>query len=126
MLGLIAVAQGDGLTRTQLAAISGKEVEQPLRVCAQYLVGELPEGPFQVFHKSFADFLLGDASVDYHIDAAAMHRQIADYYWNTYHTDWTRCDDYGLRWLAVHVEGAEQSDRLQELINGDWAHAREA
>ena len=58
VLGLIAVAQGAGLMRAQLAAISGVEVEQPLRVCKQYLAGDLPDGPFRVFHKSFADFLL--------------------------------------------------------------------
>src|SRR5262249_28548217 len=33
VLGLLAVAQGNGLTRTQLKRISGKEVELPLRIC---------------------------------------------------------------------------------------------
>jgi len=131
VLGLIAVAQGEGLTKTQLQQITGKEVEQPLRICKQYLVGELPERPFHIFHKSLADFLLEDEdSVDYHIDAAAGHRQIADYYWKTFHTDWQRCDTYGLNNLAAHLAGAHRWDDLHLLVTeGDaeaqlWACAR--
>jgi hypothetical protein len=81
LLGLIAVAQGDGLTRNQLAAISGKDVERPLRACGQYLAGELPNGPFRVFHKSFEDFLLEDPdNIDYHINGTNYHSLIVDYY----------------------------------------------
>src|SRR5439155_9686615 len=58
LLGLIAVAQGDGLTAQQLADITGKDIRATLRVSKQYLSGELPSGPFRPFHKSFADFLL--------------------------------------------------------------------
>jgi hypothetical protein len=96
LLGLIAVAQGEGLTAKHLvemlvgfglgagALIGGQsewDVRSALRDCNEYLFGELSEGPFRLFHKSFADFLLEDTeNVDYHIDAVAMHRRIAHYY----------------------------------------------
>jgi hypothetical protein len=125
VLGLIAVAQGEGLTQTQLKAISRKDVEQPLHKCKQYLAGELPEGPFRVFHKSFADFLLEDEdNVDRHIDAATMHGQIADYYWQKYHSNWKGCDAYGLSALATHLYRAGQFERLASLIDQSWMTAR--
>jgi hypothetical protein len=106
VLGLIAVAQGDGLPRTQLAGISGVEVEQALRICRQYLAGELPHGPFHVFHKSFSDFLLEDKdNVDYHIDAVEMNLKIVQSYVDRYPAPqpWDNCDDYGLRYLVDHL-----------------------
>lgn len=125
VLGLIVVAKGEGLTQTQLKAISRKDVEQPLRKCKQYLAGELPEGPFCVFHKSFADFLLEDEdNVHRHIDASTMHGQIADYYWETYHHDWLKCDVYGLANLAIHLYHAHHFERLSGLISQEWMHAR--
>jgi hypothetical protein len=81
LLGLIAVAQDEGLTAQQLTDIIGKDIRAALRVTKQYLSGELPDGPFRLFHKSFADFLLeNEDNVDYRIDAKAMHRRIAKYY----------------------------------------------
>ena len=134
ILGLIAVAQGAGLTDVQLAAISGKEVEQPLRICKQYLDGELPEGPFRPFHKSFADFLLeDDKNTDYHIDDTDMHRRIADWYWQAHHPDgWQKCDDYGLTHLATHLValrddpkyGAKYREQLYQVICPQFMRAK--
>lgn len=112
LLGLIAVAQGDGLTRTQLATISDQEVEQPLRICKQYLSGELPEGPFRAFHQSFSDFLLeDDRNLDYHIDAAAMHQKIADHFLAVHGGKWQECKDrYALAYTVAHlVETVQQT-----------------
>lgn len=81
LLGLIAVAQRDGLTAQQLTDMIGEDIRPALRVTKQYLSGELPDGPFRLFHESFADFLLeNEDNGDYHIDAEAMHRRIAEYY----------------------------------------------
>jgi hypothetical protein len=79
LLGLLAVAQ-EPLSAEQLTAIVGKDIHFGLRACERYLIGELPGGPFQLFHKSFADFLLDKDSNEFHIDATSMHRRIADYY----------------------------------------------
>jgi hypothetical protein len=74
LLGLIAVAQGEGLTARQPTGIANGDVDEvgdTLRRCKQYLVGDLPEGPFRLFHKSFADFLLEEKeNLDYQIDAS--------------------------------------------------------
>jgi hypothetical protein len=133
LLGLIAVAQGEGLTAAQLSALIGQEVAEPLDACKQYLDGELPVGPFRLFHKSFADFLLEDPeNRRYHVDAEPMHRRIADYYWQRCHgngqatsaADWSRCDEYGLEWLATHLFEARDSVRLAALISQPWMKVR--
>jgi hypothetical protein len=104
LLGAIAVAQGNGLTRKQLEGIVKRDdLERELRICAQYLVG-MPDGPFRVFHKSFADFLLEDEdNTHYHIAPTSMHRQIAIYYQRRYRDRWDKIDDYGIRYLLLHL-----------------------
>jgi hypothetical protein len=133
ILGLIAVARDEGLTLTQLQQTTKQynKIEPALRVCAQYLDGALPEGPFRPFHRSFADFLLEDKNnADYHIDAGSMHLQITDYYWAIRNgaIPWRKWDDYGLRHTATHLAQAarahspqvnrhEQVDRLVTLVS---------
>lgn len=125
LLGLIAVARGPGLISSQLAAITGRDVRAALRACRQYLSGELPDGPFRPFHKSFADFLLEhDDNLDFHVDAQAMHARIADHYWSRHHDDWSGCDDYGLENLAVHLLAAGHFERLGALIGPGWMQER--
>src|SRR4030095_2606230 len=128
VLGLIAVARGEGLSRAQIDRILGKDVESALRMCQQYLEGQAPEGPFRPFHKSFADYLLEDKeNHDYHIDAKGMRSRIADHYWGTYSHDWRHCkDDYGLNNLAVHLYEVRNTSRLQALISKGWMEARYA
>ena len=53
-----------------------------------------------------------------------MHRRIAKHYWSKHHNDWSKCDDYGLENLAIHLYQGQQFERLAELINPDWMHAR--
>jgi hypothetical protein len=81
------VAQGQGLTTKQLAELVGKDIRAALRASKQYLAGELPDGPFRPFHKSFADFLLEDAdNADFHIDPVTMHKRVAELYWTRNYT----------------------------------------
>ncbi|MDD5266651.1 MAG: hypothetical protein PHO08_05930 [Methylococcales bacterium] len=124
LLGLIAVAQGEGLTSAQLSVLIGQEVAEPLDACKQFLSGELPNGPFRPFHKSFTDFLLEDKKKRYSIDAQAMHGRIAEGYWTNYRKDWSKCDDYGLTYLVGHLYQGKQFDRLAALITQEWMHAR--
>jgi hypothetical protein len=114
LLGLIGTAQGEGLHAAQLTAIIGKDIRAALRATKQYLSGELPEGPFRPFHKSFADFLLEDEdNVDYHIDAASVHRRIVKHYRLLCAGRWEMCadDDYARKHIAVHMAGAGRSSR---------------
>jgi tetratricopeptide (TPR) repeat protein len=128
LLGVIAVAQDEGLTIEQLTNIvkhDRDEVGDTLRRCKQYLSGDLPDGPFRPFHKSFADFLLEDKdNFDYHIDSKTAHQQIAEYFWDTYHTDWSKCPDYGLNHLASHLYHAGAAKRLYALLDGTWSRAK--
>lgn len=125
VLGIIAVAQDQGLTTAQIEQITDQEVELTLRACKQYLDGELPDGPFRPFHRSFTQFLLEDEeNADYHIDAARMHYKIAEHYWRTYQADWQRCDDYGLNNLVVHLFASHNLECLRNIINENWIHAR--
>jgi hypothetical protein len=137
LLGLVAVAQGEGLSRALIERIMHKEVEQALRTCKQYLDGALPDGPFRPFHRSFTEFLLTDKdNDDYHIDAGQMHRQVADYYAAQPSpepakdaTPWRKWDAYGVRYTPTHLADAaeksaqperhEQSERLVRLVVHD-------
>jgi hypothetical protein len=129
MLGLIAVAQGEGLTAEQLTNIIGTDIRAALLACKQYLSGELPDGPFRLFHKSFADFLLeSEDNIDYHIDPEAMHQRIVDHYRAGAHSwatrDWNQVNDYGLRHLTVHLEAAGRIDDLHDLLACETAEHR--
>lgn len=130
LLGLLAVAEEPGLTKTQLERIIGQDVERALRACLQFLSGDLPGGPFRFFHRSFADFLLGEdgEDIDFHIDASRIHRRVTGYYLGA-NGHGTGVDDYGLRHLAAHLELAGQADTLHELLgrgqchDGQWENA---
>jgi tetratricopeptide (TPR) repeat protein len=125
LLGLIAVAQGEGLTATNLTALVRRDVRQALRASKQYLAGNLPDGPFRLFHKSFTDFLLEDESnIDRHIDAVTMHRRIADHYWEISRDGWLNCDDYGLNNMAVHLSSSGRGADLVNLIGPEWMQVR--
>ncbi len=124
LLGLISVAQGEGLTTQQLTGVIGKDIRAALRATRQYLSGELPDGPFRPFHKSFADFLLEDkTNTDFRIDAASMHRKIAEHLVSKYNRGWDRCtDDYALRYAPFHLaeaakgSGAERDALIRGLV----------
>jgi hypothetical protein len=119
LLGLISVARGDGLTSNQLAAIIGRDIRPALRACKQYLTGPLPNGPFRIFHQSFVDFLLQDAGNEhFHIDAASMHRRIAEHFWSVHDAsasldnDWLAADPYSRAHLAYHAAAAGLLDKF--------------
>jgi hypothetical protein len=112
LLGLIAVAQGNGLTATQLQQLVGCDVREALRAIKQYVAGDLPNGPFRPFHKSFADFLLDpdDVYADYRIVAKAWHDRIATHYMRIFANDRASIDAYGLNSLCAHLVAAGRVD----------------
>ncbi|MFE1474636.1 hypothetical protein ACFW6N_12425 [Streptomyces cyaneofuscatus] len=60
VLGLLVQSRGNGFTRRQLAQLSGlhqSAVDDALEVCAPYLRGSHPDGPFFPFHGSLRDHL---------------------------------------------------------------------
>jgi hypothetical protein len=108
ILGLIAVSQGDGLTRDQINRISKASIEAELEVLGQYLDGIEPDGPFRPFHRSLVDFL-----VDYrHINPPESHAAIAAYYasMRNGHAAFNKWDLYGLKYTAMHLAGSLEGD----------------
>jgi tetratricopeptide (TPR) repeat protein len=126
LLGTLAVARGDGLTSAQLAGVTKQRrtrMRRLLRTCGQYLAGPQPDGPFRIYHQSFRDFLLEDAT--YRIFPQESNQDIADFYRETYGDKWGECDVYGLRHLPVHLVEEGQHDRLRELLlDCGWLRAR--
>ena len=101
LLGLLAVARGDGLPRNLLVAATELEedrVDDALRVIGQYLSGASPEGPFRLYHQSFRDFLLADS--DYAVYPALANRRLAE----------AVLEGHPGRWSAGAGAAAEPSD----------------
>lgn len=137
LLGLVAVAQGDGLTTSQLTALTGRSLREALRASKQYLSGDLPEGPFRPFHKSFSDFLLetDEGNLDYHIEAKAWHDRIGAHYLTAFQelcekrtrsigSAGPTLDDYGLNNLCTHLLAAGRTNDAMALIDEPWMRVR--
>lgn len=105
ILGAIAVAYGTGLSRATIAGIVESDPDEALAAARQYLQGPLPDGPFRMFHKSFADFLIeGPERHPYRIDAAEMHGRIARYFLREHTGMWASCSDrYALEYTPQHL-----------------------
>lgn len=119
LLGPIAVALGDGLTRDQLIGITDlaeDTTDDVLRVCAQYLTGgESKAQPYRIYHQSFRDFLLQDDT--YSVYPAERHAAIARYFQEEFGSNWTKGNDtYGLRYTPVHwADSATLSPTKREV-----------
>jgi hypothetical protein len=105
LLAALVAASGDGLTATQLAELIGLDgdvVSGILEAFGNQLYGQMPDGPFCIFHASFRDFLLSDP--EYEIDAGEAHRAMATFFLERYRGNWSRCDDaYAIRYTATHI-----------------------
>ena len=121
VLAPLAVAQDEGLTTEQLRLVAGRLGEEPMtrtairevtRTARQFLDGPAPDGPFRVYHQSFADFLVDpEQNPDFLIDAAETHEAIVAAYAATDPLSW---DSYARRNLALHASEAGQLDHLLE------------
>ncbi len=125
ILGAIAVARGDGLTKAQILGITDLAEDTAtdvLGVCAQYLVGgDAPGARYRIYHQSFRDFLLTDTA--FPLVPSERHAAIARYLQDRCGASWGRCgDDYALRYTPAHwADAATLSDvkretRTQALI----------
>jgi hypothetical protein len=123
LLGVIAEAHGDGLTLTQLAGITGSlrsVTANRLQGLSQFLYGQLPDGPFRFFHKSFRDFLIGDT--EFNIYPSEVNGSIADFFMNEYHDDWINCEDqYALRYTLQHLIDAFMSSNERQVYRSVMA-----
>ena len=122
VLALLAVAQDEGFTTEQLRLVAGRLGEEPMtrtavrevtRTAGQFLSGrDDPDGPFLIYHRSFADFLVNpEENPGFLIDVAETHEAIVAAYAATDPLSW---DSYARRNLALHAREAGQLDRLLE------------
>jgi hypothetical protein len=139
ILGAIAVARGEGLTREQLMGITGlpeETLSEVFDVCAPFLAGGCDEStPYRIGHESFRDFLLDDRVFTVFPDE--RHAAIARYLQDRHGTAWSRCDEeYALRYTPAHWADAaalsppERGARTLALIdlvsNRQYQHRFEA
>jgi hypothetical protein len=124
-LGSIGVGQGSGLSLTHLKAIVGPEVDLALTALRQFLEHGSEQGPFRLFHKSFADFLFDpDTPGDLKIDTSEAHQAVADGLWKRHASDWLDADPYTLDSLAIHVSAAGDHEKCRALLSQEWMRAR--
>lgn len=110
LLGAIAVAHGDGLTREQLLGITGfaeDVADDALKAAAEYLAGGGSDS-YRVYHHSFREFLLRDQ--DFGVYPAERHAATARWFESQYGAKWESCrDEYALRYTARHWSEAAEA-----------------
>jgi hypothetical protein len=121
VLAPLAVAQDEGLTTGQLRLLAGRLSGEPVtrtavrdvtRTARQFLDGPAPDGPFRMYHQSFANFLVDpEQNPGFLIDAAETHNAIVDAYAATNPLSW---GDYARRNLALHAAEIGRLDHLLE------------
>ena len=125
ILAPIAVAIGDGLDTTRLAAIGSVLAGRPLarsvardvtRLAGQFLQGSPPDGPFRVYHRSFADFLLdAETNPNWPVDAVETHAAVVDALIprdGAGSAVWSAIDPYARTHLAEHAAACGRLDGL--------------
>ncbi len=108
LVGALAVARGDGLTRSQLQGVTTlprSRVDDALAVLSQYLSAPTREGPFRLYHESFRDFLI--ANERYPVYPAEAHEALAVFFTTAYRSHWAGCaDEYALLYTTMHLREA--------------------
>lgn len=122
LLGTLGVAQqklGDAQLQFILNIAESDGLQEALQQCEPYLEGERPDGPFDLYHQSFREFLFDPRyNRKFLLSAADANARTATRYFNRYHTDWSLCfDDYGLRYPPIHI--AEAARRYEQPRRDD-------
>jgi WD40 repeat protein len=89
VMGLLAVARGQGLTSQQLQGAlqcTQSDLQRALLLCRQYLEAPSASGPFRFFHLAFREFLLEGAEPK--VDAGWANATLCEYFFNEYEKDW--------------------------------------
>lgn len=122
VLGPLCAARGDGFTTEQLRQIAGRLTGRTFSLdkardvtggAAQFLTGPKPDGPFRVYHESFARFLTDSEQNPYWpVDLPGTSAAIVDALTGALPEDplggrdWTAAPAYVRRHLAVHADAA--------------------
>lgn len=120
---LVLVVALEPLNEARLQKFTGiahTQVRQGLGVLRQFLdVGEDVQHneTFSLFHRSFRDYLTDEkANRDFWCAPADGHRAISDSYQYASGAGYEQVDDYGLRYLPIHLAGATQRAALKTLL----------
>ena len=104
VFGALVSSFGEGLTAAQLAVITNlrrSRVDGALKVCRRFCLETQPDGPFQIYHASFREFLKSDRKYRVYADEANVN--IATAFYKQYRTKWLVCEDrYALKYLPLH------------------------
>jgi tetratricopeptide (TPR) repeat protein len=134
VLGVLAVIR-DPITKHQLAGFARVDVGHVDDLVAEiepFLnVDQDPEvNRYQLFHTSFAEYLLDPArNRDFRLDAAQFHKCVALYY-RQRRSSWMKVawegvqDDYPFDHLAHHLAQAGKRGNLFRLIDRPWMQAQ--
>lgn len=125
VLAPLCVARGDGLTTPALSSIAGvlagtsvsrTAVRDAVRRAGQFIDGPRPDGPFRLYHQSFAEFLVDPkANPDWFVDGreadAAVVEGLTPRSANGA-VEWEAADEYACAHLAAHAAAAGRLDDL--------------
>jgi WD40 repeat protein len=121
VLAILSVYR-EPLSKSILIKFSGEspeQITQALLKISQYLEPRLFDNErYQIHHSSLIRLLLDGkkAGKVLVVDALAWHGIIAENYLRFATTEWSECDDYGIRFLPYHLFGAGKTQRLSVLL----------
>ncbi|MFF4548597.1 hypothetical protein ACFY1J_30925 [Streptomyces sp. NPDC001406] len=104
VLAALTLGRGEGLTREQIARATDlrvSTVDDTLRVCARYLQGAFPHGPFRPFHASFTTYLLTNTDQDLYAAEAGV--DLVEGLVRPWVRRWEECDALTLRHAVEHM-----------------------
>ena len=110
LLATIGVAR-EPLSRALLAwllDVDDQRLGDLLRAARQYVSGELPNGPFAIYHQSFREFLFDpQRNQAFIVSEATAHARIGRRFVDAYGNAWDAVHDtYGLRHTVTHLSEA--------------------
>ena len=119
LLGAVATALGEGLDRDTLSGILGQTrqtVSDAVQLCKSYLTLPTPNGPYHIYHQSFADFLTDEqTNPAYWIDTVAAHGCTGRYLLDRWGQRWAQAPRYPVLYTPAHL--------LAAAAGGDMAAA---
>ena len=131
LLGIIALQQGQGFSGLLLRKILKRknenvDINSNISKLRQFVDGnytiipglDLPKGPFHIFHKSFADFLLNEENNNqsFKVNTLNIHKLLVEYCKDKINkinneNDHPDVEDYFIQYLSYHI---------YQLINNYW------
>lgn len=124
VLGILAVARGEGLTSEQIGAIAtlpASTTGDILAACGQFLAGR-PGGPLRIYHRSFAEFLTSDRA--FTVFPVEAHRRIAESILQRFGSRWETCNDrYALEHISAHLQTAQMWQELYAVARDEQLFA---